>query len=751
MSRSFGSVVFAGIFCVALVAAGLLTTVSAQTPSSPVFSAVADVPNTPGIINPGTARIVQGWNGQIYSGDGNWGDGVLFSVTTGGVFSTVYPVNGYDGSFAALGSDGNIYGGDWNGGTGCGQLFQITPAGVENVIHTFSNTDGCFPNSAMVQAPNGTFYGTTANSSNGGYGVVYSITPSGTFNVVRAFSGSNGTVPTGVAFGSDGNLYGGTHQGGTNNAGVLYRLTPAGAYTVLYNLCSLTNCGDGSDVAIPLTPASDGNLYGFAFRGGPNNHGAIFKLTIGGKFTVINSVPTVSTAPATGMVQGTDGKLYSVHAQGSAGDNGAIFSLTTTGTATVLYQFCQQTNCADGQNPVSLVQDTDGKFYGLTTRGGGTQCGGGCGVFFSLDVGLKSFLTLSSTSGKVGSQVGILGNGFTSSSVVKFNGVTAAYTLGDVGFITATVPAGASSGYVTVTTGSTTLTSSAKYVVHNSWSQGKVMPVAAEGAAAGYISGKIYVVGGGDGTTTFGNNQIYNTLTNVWTTGAAIPTPVSAAASAVVAGNLYVFGGYEGNGTDSNLVQIYNPKTNTWTTGSAMPTARGSATAVVDGTSIYVIGGNGPTLRLTTVEKYVPSTNTWTEEAPLLVGKSEPAAGLLGTTIVAADGYTSSSDNGDNEGYNVSKNTWSGLAADPTARNATCFGAISGLLYVAGGGDNGSPQSLNESYSATSKKWTTLLAMPQSTIFPAATAANGLLYCFGGSNVDHGTGTIYNNVQIYQP
>ena len=182
-----------------------------------------------------------------------------------------------------------------------------------------------------------------------------------------------------------------------------------------------------------------------------------------------------------------------------------------------------------------------------------------------------------------------------------------------------------------------------------------------------------------------------------------------------------------------------------------MPTARGSAAAVVDGTSIYVIGGNGSTQRLNTVEKYVPSTNTWAEEAPLLVGKSEPAGGLLGSTIVSACGYTASGDNGDNEEYNVSKNSWSALTADPTARNATCFGAISGLLYVAGGGSNGTPESLTESFSATTNRWTTLLAMPQSTIFPTPTVANGLMYCFGGSNVDHGTGTIYNNVQIYQP
>ena len=106
---------------------------------------------------------------------------------------------------------------------------------------------------------------------------------------------------------------------------------------------------------------------------------------------------------------------------------------------------------------------------------------------------------------------------------------------------------------------------------------------------------------------------------------------------------------------------------------------------------------------------------------------------------------------GDNEAYNVSTNQWSALASDPTPRNASCFGAISGQLYNAGGGEDGSPLSLTESFNVTSNKWTTLLAMPQAAIFPAAAVANGQLYCFGGSNVDHGSGTVYANVQIYQP
>jgi hypothetical protein len=64
------------------------------------------------------------------------------------------------------------------------------------------------------------------------------------------------------------------------------------------------------------------------------------------------------------------------------------------------------------------------------------------------------------TSGKEGAKIGILGQGFSSSSVVEFGG-TQATTITRTGttFIRATVPAGALTGSVMVTTGTTTLTS----------------------------------------------------------------------------------------------------------------------------------------------------------------------------------------------------------------------------------------------------------------------------------------------------
>jgi hypothetical protein len=110
------------------------------------------------------------------------------------------------------------------------------------------------------------------------------------------------------------------------------------------------------------------------------------------------------------------------------------------------------------------MQHTNGKIFGTNSLGTNSQGGSlfpAEGTFFSLNIGASPFISLVTPvpAGKEGTQVGIPGQGFSSPSVVKLGG-TAATTRQLTGstFILATVPAGALTGNVTVTTGTTTLT-----------------------------------------------------------------------------------------------------------------------------------------------------------------------------------------------------------------------------------------------------------------------------------------------------
>ena len=157
---------------------------------------------------------------------------------------------------------------------------------------------------------------------------------------------------------------------------------------------------------------------------------------------------------------GTDGNFYGIGSDCPGGGCGQadIFAITSKGVFTDIYNFPLLGGNNNSVPLTPLLLGTNGTFYSATEAGGN-----GSGSFFSLVDGQSPFISLTAASGKVGSQIGILGQGFSSSSVVKFNGVAASKKLAGSTFLTAIVPAGASSGFVTVTTSSTTLTSRQKF------------------------------------------------------------------------------------------------------------------------------------------------------------------------------------------------------------------------------------------------------------------------------------------------
>ncbi len=85
-------------------------------------------------------------------------------------------------------------------------------------------------------------------------------------------------------------------------------------------------------------------------------------------------------ATPTSIIQGSDGNFYgtaaySTEAHGEAG--GVVFSLTPSGKFTVLYTFTpgQGGNYPNGEDPGEMVEGPDGKLYGETGVGGANNVG----------------------------------------------------------------------------------------------------------------------------------------------------------------------------------------------------------------------------------------------------------------------------------------------------------------------------------------------------------------------------------------
>lgn len=91
--------------------------------------------------------------------------------------------------------------------------------------------------------------------------------------------------------------------------------------------------------------------------------------------------------------------------------------------------------------------------------------GDGSGTIFKLATGLGPLVETVPTGGKVGNSVLILGNGLIGTSSVKFNGAEAIFTVESDTYNKATVPAGATTGTVSVVTPRETRKSNPRFVV----------------------------------------------------------------------------------------------------------------------------------------------------------------------------------------------------------------------------------------------------------------------------------------------
>lgn len=251
------------------------------------------------------------------------------------------------------------------------------------VIHDFSVDDGENPLASLVQGLDGSFYGTTSEGA-----TIFKIAPTGTFTKIHTFCSvpdcGDGDDPTAeLALGTDGNFYGTTSEGGTSGGGVVFKITPGGTFTALYTFCTVFPCSDGEAPMGGLVQGSDGNFYGTtSAAGAPNGGGTIFRITPKAVLTTLYSFCVQTNCPdgdrpLASLIQGSDGNFYGTTSLGGGSGLGTIFKITSAGVLTTLHSFCTEPDCADGNSPhAALIQGTDGNFYG-TTFGGGNSYNGG--------------------------------------------------------------------------------------------------------------------------------------------------------------------------------------------------------------------------------------------------------------------------------------------------------------------------------------------------------------------------------------
>jgi uncharacterized repeat protein (TIGR03803 family) len=288
--------------------------------------------------------------------------------------------------------------------------------------------------------PDGTLFGTATNHTTAAQFLVKSDTQ-GNVTTFYQFPGTYiPATPASPIYASDGNFYGVAWN--PFGSGVyVYRVTPTGSGATL---CELPTNSVAYTTDVPLIQANDGNFYGVTPVGG-SNYGSLYRLTPAGQYTLLYSFPKGPSAFPMALLQGSDGNLYGA----SLGREGsALWRVTLSGQYTLVHTMTPN----EGGCPCNLIQGSDGIIYGAAGNYGPL----GYGSIFALNAGLPKPapqpLEFGPRHGAAGTRIRIWGYNLLQPSV-SFGGVAAAsVSSSGPNYVWATVPTGAVTGPITVTT-----------------------------------------------------------------------------------------------------------------------------------------------------------------------------------------------------------------------------------------------------------------------------------------------------------
>ncbi len=183
----------------------------------------------------------------------------------------------------------------------------------------------------------------------------------------------------------------------------------------------------------------------------------------------------------------------------------------------------------------------------------------------------------------------------------------------------------------------------------------------------------------------------YDIIEKKWTSCKDLTVSRSRLATVAYDGKIYAIGGLEGtNDNDcknSTAVEQYDPKKDSWTRKADMPTPKHGHSAVVIKNKILVVGGYTDTGPTGIVEEYDTDTDKWKTKS-----KMPTPRGFFG--LVTIDNYAYAiagrvrQDKGPIERYDFENDLWTQLDPMPGWRNRFGIAQLDNKVYIIGGDNN---------------------------------------------------------------
>ncbi|CAH0694392.1 unnamed protein product [Spodoptera exigua] len=241
------------------------------------------------------------------------------------------------------------------------------------------------------------------------------------------------------------------------------------------------------------------------------------------------------------------------------------------------------------------------------------------------------------------------------------------------------------------------------------WRPAAELPARRCRAGLAVLAGKVYAVGGFNGTLRVRSVDVYDVAADCWAPGPALLARRSTLGVAVIGHVIYAVGGFDG-ATGLSSAEALDTREGVWRPIASMSTRRSSVGVGVLGGKLYAVGGYDGASRqcLQSVERYDPAADAWEPVDDMGARRSGCGVGVVDGALYAVGGH-------DGPAVRRSVERWAGAGWAPappmqTARRNAAVAAHVGRLYVVGGDDGAANLSSVEVFDPAADCWAALAA-----------------------------------------
>ncbi|VDN05304.1 unnamed protein product [Thelazia callipaeda] len=224
--------------------------------------------------------------------------------------------------------------------------------------------------------------------------------------------------------------------------------------------------------------------------------------------------------------------------------------------------------------------------------------------------------------------------------------------------------------------------------------------------------GKLYAIGGHDGTNHLSSAECFDPATNMWHTVSSMNTRRRGIAVGALERAIYAVGGLDDTAC-SQVVERYDIELDKWSNVEQLNVQRGGVGVAALGKYLFAVGGNDGTSSLDSCERYDPLLDKWKLVASMQHRRAGAGVTVLDGCLYAVGGFDDNAPLPSCERYNPETNTWTLLCQMSCPRGGVGVASMGGRIYAIGGHDGVRYLSSVEAYDPTTDHWSSVAAISQ--------------------------------------